>query len=99
MEAKSTNQTGKTMKNRLIVNLMLLLMVASVCAHTPVNAEEAAKSDTSFASAGATGIPVLEVPEWYFNFGEVKEGTDYRHAFVVRNTGTGVLEIKGVQPG
>jgi hypothetical protein len=87
------------MKNRVIVNLILLLMIASVCANTRVSAEEAAKPDTSIASAVTAGTPGLEVPEWYFNFGEVKEGADYRHEFVVRNAGTGVLEIRKVQPG
>ncbi len=86
-------------KNRLIVNLTLVFMVASGCAHTPGNAKEAAKPDTALASAVTTGTPALEVPEWYFDFGEVKEGTDYLHTFVIRNKGTGVLEIKKVQAG
>ncbi len=87
------------MKNKLIVNLTLLFMVASGCAHTPGIAKEAAKPDTAVASAVTTGTPALDVPEWYFNFGEVKEGTNYIHAFVIRNRGTGVLEIKKVLPG
>jgi len=74
-------------------------MVASGCANTPGNAKEAAKPDTALASAVTTGTPALEVPEWYFDFGEVKEGTDYLHTFVIRNKGTGVLEIKKVQAG
>jgi hypothetical protein len=80
---------------------MLILMVAGAwgCAHTPGNAKEAAKPDTAHASAVTTGTPALEVPEWYFDFGEVKEGTDYIHAFVIRNKGTGLLEIKKVQAG
>jgi hypothetical protein len=74
-------------------------MLASGCAYSAENAKEAAKPDTAHASAVAAGSPVLEVPEWYFNFGEVKEGTDYLHAFVIRNKGTGVLEIKRIEPG
>jgi hypothetical protein len=87
------------LKNRLVANLVLVVMVASGCAHTPANAKEAAKADTALAPAGTTGTAALEVPEWYFNFGEVKEGTDYLHAFVIRNKGTGVLEIKKILPG
>ncbi len=87
------------MKNKLTFNLILLFMVASVCAHTPAIAKEAEKPDTAVASDVTTGTPVLEVPEWYFDFGQVKEWTDYTHAFVIRNKGTGVLEIKKVQPG
>lgn len=87
------------MKNNIIVNLILLIVAASGCAHTPENAMDAAKPDTALTSAVTTGTPALEVPEWYFDFGEVEEGTDYIHAFVIRNKGTGVLEIKEVQPG
>ncbi|MGO9315112.1 MAG: hypothetical protein ACLQDI_20565 [Syntrophobacteraceae bacterium] len=87
------------MKNKLIFNLILLLMVASGCALTPAIAKEEEKPETAVASAVTTGTPALEVPEWYFDFGEVKEWTDYTHAFVIRNKGTGVLEIKKVQPG
>jgi hypothetical protein len=79
--------------------ILLAMVVASGCAHSPEHGKEAAKPDTALVSAAATGVPALEVPEAYFDFGEVKEGTDYRHAFVIRNKGTGVLEIKKVQPG
>ena len=98
-EQKFTINQEKALKNKLIFNLILLLMVASGWAHTPAIAKEAEKPDTAVASAVTTGTPALEVPEWYFDFGEVKEGTDYVHAFVIRNKGTGVLEIKKVQPG
>jgi hypothetical protein len=98
-EQKFTINQEKALKNKLIFNLILLLMVASGCARTPIMAKEAEKPDTAVASAVTTGTPALEVPEWYFDFGEVKEGTDYLHAFVIRNKGTGVLEIKKVQPG
>ncbi|MGA2227964.1 MAG: hypothetical protein ABSH41_26320 [Syntrophobacteraceae bacterium] len=87
------------MKNKLIFNLILLLMVASGWAHTPAIAKEAEKPDAAVASDVTTGTPALDVPEWYFDFGEVKEWADYTHAFVIRNKGTGVLEIKKVQPG
>lgn len=87
------------MKNKFVVPLVFLFMVTSGCAHTPASVKEAFKPDTVPASAAATGTPALEVPEWHFDFGEVKEGTEYLHAFVIRNKGTGVLEIRKVQPG
>ncbi len=85
--------------NKLIVCSILLLLVALGCAHTSETAKEAAKQDISVAAAGATGVPALEVPESYYNFGEVNEETDYMHEFVIRNKGTGVLEIRKVVPG
>ena len=86
------------MKNKLIVNLTLLLMVAFGCAHTPEIAKEAGKQGAAVAAV-TTGTPAVEVPESYFDFGKVNEGTDYVHSFVIRNKGTGVLEIKKVVPG
>jgi len=89
------------LKNRSTVSLIVLgmVMVASGCAHSPEGAKDASKSHTALTSTVATGAPALEVAEWYFNFGNVVEGTDYRHAFVVRNKGTGTLEIKKVRHG
>lgn len=87
------------MKNTLIPGLIWLLIVTSGCAHTAENAREAARPDAVPASAIGSGTPILEVPEWFFDLGEVKEGTIYRHAFVIRNRGTGALEIKKVQAG
>jgi hypothetical protein len=98
-EREFTINQEKALKNKLIFNLILLLMVASGCAYTPAIAKGAEKPDTAVASTATTGTPLLEVPEWYFDFGEVKEWADYTHAFVIRNRGTGILEIKKVQPG
>ena len=89
----------KNLKNGLIINLVLLAVVGSGCAHTSDNAKEAAKTDTPLASPVTTGAPALEVPEWYHNFGSVKEDSDYLHTFVIRNKGNGVLEIRKIQPG
>jgi hypothetical protein len=91
----------KPLKNRLTVSLIVLVMVtvASGCAHGPEGAKDASKPHTALASAVTPGAPALEVPEWYYNFGNVVEGSDYRHAFVVRNKGAGTLEIKEVHHG
>ena len=43
--------------------------------------------------------PAVEVPERSFDFGVMREDTDYSHAFVIRNVGTSELVIKKVQPG
>lgn len=88
------------MKIRVIVHLVLLLMAAAGAAVGSEDATEAAKPHTGPASVVInTGAPALVVPEYYYNFGEVEEGAEYLHAFVIKNKGTGVLEIKKVQPG
>jgi hypothetical protein len=51
------------------------------------------------AAPQTNGTAAVEVPETTFDFGVVKEGTDYLHAFKIRNTGTVVLEIRKVLPG
>jgi len=51
------------------------------------------------ATAQTAAAPAVEVPETVFDFGKVSWGNDYVHAFKVRNTGTGVLEIRKIMPG
>jgi hypothetical protein len=51
------------------------------------------------AIAQTTGTPAVELSETTFDFGVVREGNDYIHAFKIRNTGTGVLVIRKVLPG
>lgn len=75
------------MKSRFLGILALILLGGWGCVHVGI------------ASEVMEGSPALEVPEWYYNFGEVQEGTEYFHAFAIRNLGTGTLEIKAVKPG
>jgi hypothetical protein len=77
---------------------VLLLIIPFGCAHTPETSDSKFKPEV-VASVATTGTPVVEIPETIFDFGEVKDGNDYVHAFMIRNTGTGVLEIKKVLPG
>jgi len=50
------------------------------------------------ATAQTEGKPTVEVPETVFDFGVVREGNDYIHAFKIKNTGTGVLTIRKILP-
>ncbi|MCU0586986.1 MAG: DUF1573 domain-containing protein [Syntrophobacteraceae bacterium] len=87
------------MKKRWIAQSILLAVVVLGYAHTSVKAEETVKPGAAQAAAATAGTPALEVPHWFFDFGGVTTGNDYRHAFVVRNKGTAALEIKDVQAG
>jgi hypothetical protein len=51
------------------------------------------------ATTQTVAAPAVEVPETAFDFGKVGPGNDYVHAFKVRNTGPGVLEIRKIIPG
>ena len=50
---------------------------------------------------GITAVPTpsiqLPIPDFYF--GVMEEGGTLSHDFLVRNTGSGVLEIRDVRPG
>ncbi|MHC1727264.1 MAG: hypothetical protein AB9866_14860 [Syntrophobacteraceae bacterium] len=94
------------MRNRLLVSLFCLFLALWGCASKKATVDEGPRAAISPAAAPtvapaavAAGTPVVEVPETNFDFGVVTDGNDYTHAFVIRNAGTGVLEIKKVLPG
>jgi hypothetical protein len=47
----------------------------------------------------AVPTPSIQLPILDFYFGETEEGSIFSHDFLVRNTGSGVLEIREVRPG
>ncbi|MGC9967138.1 MAG: hypothetical protein ABSE08_17200 [Syntrophobacteraceae bacterium] len=82
------------------------------CAHTsdsPASMprqQEVAQAQTNVAPAQQVapvaqpnGTPSVELSETVFDFGLVSDGTDYLHAFKIRNVGTGDLVIKKILPG
>ncbi len=98
------------MKNLLTFGLAVwFLFIFLGCAHTPDSKSGMAKQQESttvqtnrtpqeIAAAQPTGPPAVEIPETVFDFGRVGAGPEYLHTFKIRNTGTGVLEIKKVVP-
>jgi hypothetical protein len=87
------------MKSLLTFGLVVwFFLVPFGCVHTPDNPAGMPKNQEA-ATAQTTGTPAVELSETIFDFGLVSEGNDYVHAFKIRNTGTGVLEIRKVLPG
>ena len=86
------------MRNGIIAAFLWIFLVPLGCAHTKETGKETPKPEIALAAV-STGPPVVEIPETFFDFGNVTDGNDYVHAFVIRNTGTGSLEIKKVLPG
>jgi len=74
------------------------MFIPLVYANTPEAAQDKARQEIALAGP-ETGTPRIEIPETFFDFGDVKDGDDYVHPFTVRNLGTGVLEIEDVLPG
>jgi len=80
--------------------LTLLLIPAGVMAaqsDTTGGPAAAATAGSTTASGQAAEKPVAFFPETTFNFSPVLEGTEVSHDFVVRNTGSAVLEISRVK--
>jgi len=88
---------GESMKTKILAALVLLSLILC-CADEARTSDEVSRPDVA-ASEAIAGIPILAVPQAEFNFGEVSEGKEYVHDFVIMNGGRGVLEIKKVTPG
>ena len=87
------------MKNLLTFGLVVcFFLVPFGCAHAADSPGSMPKHQEA-AAAQTTGTPTVELSETIFDFGVVSEGNDYIHAFKIRNTGTGVLEIRKIMPG
>jgi hypothetical protein len=57
------------------------------------------KPSTEVEPVQTGGTPVVEFTETSHDMGQVAAGGEYSHEFVVRNRGTGILQIKKVLPG
>lgn len=85
------------MRTKILAALVLLSLMLG-CADEARTSDEVSRPNAA-ASEAIAGMPALAVSEAEFNFGEVSEGKEYVHDFVIMNGGTGVLEIKKVTPG
>jgi hypothetical protein len=74
------------------------MTIPIVSANAPAAVQDTARQEIALADL-ETGTPRIEIPETFFDFGELNDGDDYVHSFTVRNLGTGVLQIEEVLPG
>jgi hypothetical protein len=78
-------------QRRLLVLALALLFTAGLLgaalAQTPVNRKPPGKT------------PRAVVPDLSVQAGTLLEGQDYRHSFIVKNTGAAELQILSVRPG
>lgn len=75
--------------------LVCCSLVSGVHAARGADGSAARKSKSAAAPAEQ---PSLQLPETIYNFGEVPEGTEVEHDFIVQNTGKGTLQIEQVRP-
>ena len=53
----------------------------------------------SGSTSASVPTPSIQLPAPDYNFGEAQEGSILSHEYLVKNTGSGVLEIAEVRPG
>ena len=75
---------------RLIFILCFALAIANC---PPASAQGPAGSSPGLETPSG---PLAEVPERFYDFGDLTDGKEYVHSFVVKNVGTAPLEIKKV---
>jgi hypothetical protein len=79
--------------------VLMLILCWSVCisfAADPSTADPTRQSDTS--QPAASEAPSMTFAETSYSFGEIVEGDEIAHEFLVKNIGGATLEIQKVQP-
>jgi hypothetical protein len=79
------------MRRRIIVIALVLVVIAAFSAAVFAQAKTTVKKP-------AKG-PIAVIGDKTVNLGEVLEGQDYEHTFVITNRGTEELQILSVRPG
>ncbi|MGD0399045.1 MAG: hypothetical protein ABSC04_09040 [Syntrophobacteraceae bacterium] len=74
-----------------VARLIFVLCFALAIANCPPASAQA-------TAGGSPGLetpsgPVVELPERLYDFGDLTDGKEYVHSFVVKNVGTAPLEI------
>ena len=77
-----------------MARFIFVLCFAMALANCPLAFAQAPSG--SGASLETPSGPMAEVPEKLYDFGDLTEGKEYVHSFVVKNIGTAPLEIKKV---
>lgn len=95
-------------RSRYLLWIFSLCLLVS-CAHRedasrqvsqqPVPPAVPAASAAQVAVPSVGSAPTIQLEETSHNFGTVSEDLRYAHSFKIRNTGSGMLEIKKVLPG
>ncbi|MHC1745123.1 MAG: hypothetical protein AB9873_19130 [Syntrophobacteraceae bacterium] len=78
--------------------LCLILLLPLVLANCALFGKSSTPAETARPEATTGGTPKVVLTETTYDFGKITEEKDYIHEFVVKNEGTGVLQIKEVVP-
>ncbi len=78
---------------KIVTLIFVLCFALAVAKCPPASAQGPAGSSPGLQTPGG---PLAEVPEKFYDFGDLTHGKEYVHDFVVKNVGTAPLEIKRV---
>ena len=83
---------------KLFIWIAVLWLSTNGCA-LAAKSEESQGKEASPQASSAQEAPAMSVSESTHDFGEVTEGAEVTHDFLVKNTGSGSLQIEQVRPG
>ncbi len=84
-----------------IFKLFLVAFLGCFCLgwiHAAAAADNATQAGAPIAGT-PQNAPVMQVSEATYDFGEVPEGGELVHDFIIKNTGKAELRIEQVRPG
>lgn len=80
-------------------SILLCALVCLVALVPNLQAASDGSQKNSTSPESSKGSPVISVPESTYDFGEINEGGEVSHDFLIRNTGNATLDINQVRPG
>jgi hypothetical protein len=78
--------------------LFLILLFPLILANCALFGKTDRSAEPAQPQATTGGTPKVVVTETTYDFGVITEDKDYMHEFVVKNEGTGTLQIREVVP-
>lgn len=85
----------KTLRERSWLIVVLCACLSSL----PLNEGATAAGKAATPPTVSKEKASIEIPEKEYNFGEALEGSEVSHDFVVKNSGSAMLQIEQVRPG
>lgn len=86
------------MKTLFERSFLIVILCACFSAFS-LNGGAAAAGKAATSPAMSQQKASIDIPEKEHNFGEALEGSEVSHDFVVKNSGSAVLQIEQVRPG
>lgn len=83
---------------RRLSQICLILLLPLFLVNCALFGKSDKPAETAKPEVTTGGTPKVALTETTHDFGKITEDKDYIHEFIVRNEGTGVLQIKEIVP-